>query len=57
VALKSVLSKAIARCRAKVTLQDATGLRGYKYGNEAVTYNVRLFDIAVNVGEILSPGK
>jgi len=33
---KSVLSKAIARYRAKVMLEDAIELRSYKSGSEAV---------------------
>jgi len=35
VVLKSVLSKAIPRCRAKFMLQDATGSRNHKSGSEA----------------------
>jgi len=36
VVLKSFLSKAIARYRAKVMLQDAIGLRSHKRESEAV---------------------
>jgi len=43
VVLKSLLSKANARYRAKVMLQDAIGSRGHKSGSEAVRkfFNVR----------------
>jgi len=36
VVLKSVLSKAIAKCRAKVMLQDTIGSTSHKSGSEVV---------------------